>query len=262
MFTEHQIEQYRQDGFIKGKRILSEPQIEELCAELDRVIEDQGSSDKPQPIRVADLGQPGNPVWQIVNIWQASPAFEKILSIPALQTALAQLTGTRDLRLWHDQIQYKPAGTGGPNWWHQDGAYWPVLKSCDREITAWIALDDAAEDNGCMSMVPGSHLWGRDRIPFLKGFMEKGFHGMPTRLEDHELTQRPCPVAPGEVHFHHIHTWHGSPANTSGRKRRAVAFHFFTPETRYHAGGNHLLKPHITSQNGDPVQGPIFRKLG
>lgn len=41
--------------------------------------------------------------------------------------------------------------------WHQDAPYWPIVAPMT-EVTAWVALDDADEDNGCMSMVPGSPL--------------------------------------------------------------------------------------------------------
>ena len=67
----------------------------------------------------------------------------------------------RDIQIWHDQIQYKPPHHGGINNWHQDAPYWPVLKP-ETPVTAWIALDDVDESNGCMWMVPGSHKWGNN----------------------------------------------------------------------------------------------------
>src|SRR3954469_10441695 len=69
------------------------------------------------------------------------------------------MIGGREIRLWHDQIQYKPKGVGGVNRWHQDWPYWPTM-SVANAVTAWIAIDDADVDNGCMSMVAGSHRWG------------------------------------------------------------------------------------------------------
>ena len=40
--------------------------------------------------------------------------------------------------------------------WHQDGQYWPIrpLATC----TAWLALDDATPENGCLRVLPWSHL--------------------------------------------------------------------------------------------------------
>src|SRR5207248_1136185 len=122
-------------------------------------------------------------------------------------------------------IQYKPAAIGGVNMWHQDSPYWPILTPKDVQLTAWVALDDADAENGCMSMVPGSHRWG-DRISALHAL--KDFNAMPELFEGKKLEVRLCPVEKGAVHFHHPLTWHGSQANTSGRPRRAIALHFMT----------------------------------
>jgi ectoine hydroxylase-related dioxygenase (phytanoyl-CoA dioxygenase family) len=67
-----------------------------------------------------------------------------------------------------------------------------------------------------------------------------------------------CPVGKGEVHFHHGLTWHGSPANKSGRPRRAVALHYMTEQTRYKASGDHLMKKFVTVQDGAKLEGPAF----
>ena len=66
------------------------------------------------------------------------------------------MTGADDLMVWHDQIQYKPPGYGGVTSWHQDAPLWPIIRPMT-PVSAWIALDDAEEENGCMWMVPGSH---------------------------------------------------------------------------------------------------------
>jgi ectoine hydroxylase-related dioxygenase (phytanoyl-CoA dioxygenase family) len=132
--------------------------------------------------------------------------------------AVAQLSGGKEIRLWHDQIQYKPKGKGGVNMWHQDWPYWKIL-SAPHQITAWVALDEVDAENGCMSMVPGSHLWG-DQIDFLHRL--PSFDAMPHKFDGHDIEVKLCPVRKGQVHFHHAMTWHGSHANTSQRPRRAL----------------------------------------
>ena len=175
---------------------------------------------------------------------------------PAIGEEAAQLTGTSELRIWHDQIQYKPAGKGGVNMWHQDSPYWPPLEPKDQQITAWVALDDVDESNGCMSMVPGSHRWG-NQIEFLH--TTKSFDALPREFKGHPIDIRTCPVRKGEVHYHHSLTWHGSRANTSDRPRRAIALHFMTPKTVYAAeAGDHPMKPFIEVADGATVQGTRF----
>jgi ectoine hydroxylase-related dioxygenase (phytanoyl-CoA dioxygenase family) len=256
MLTEAQVAQYHADGFVKGSKIQTDAQLDALRDEMARVIRDQDRKDLPQPVLCRNLaGNPDAPVWQIVNIWQASAPFRELIFHPTVTEEAAQLTGARELRIWHDQIQYKPAGTGGVNMWHQDSPYWPVLEPKTSQITAWVALDDVDATNGCMSMVPGSHHWG-NQIEFLHTL--KSFEDMPPVFSGQRVETRLCPVRAGEVHFHHPLTWHGSHANTSNRPRRAIALHYITPETRYVASGNHPMKPFIEVSDGATLQGEHF----
>src|SRR5690606_21412064 len=188
-------------------------------------------------------GNESAPVWQIVNIWEASDAYADLMKSPKIAEEIAQLTEASTLRIWHDQIQFKPAETGGVNWWHQDAPLWPIIAPMT-EVSAWVALDDVDEENGCMSMVPGSHLWGNN-IQFLGSLQGQEFDCLPPEYSGHEVKIVRCPVKKGEVHYHHALTWHGSHANTSGRPRRAIAFHFMTGETRFVESGNHPMKPFV-----------------
>ncbi|HWD38569.1 MAG TPA: phytanoyl-CoA dioxygenase family protein [Fimbriimonas sp.] len=251
MLTIEQVERFRRDGFLKGSRVLSDAEIETLQAETLRVIEDRDDPAKPQPVMCHLMG--GN-IWQIVNIWQASPAFRDLISNPTIVEEMLQLTRAKTLRLWHDQIQFKPASTGGVNHWHQDGPYWPILQP-KSQVTAWVALDDVDEGNGCMRMVPGSHLWG-DHVKFLEAL--PSFDEMPSTFEGHQVKVVTCPVKKGEVHYHHALTWHGSGSNASGRPRRAIALHYMTEQTKYYASGEHVMKPFVTADDGQELAGSHF----
>jgi phytanoyl-CoA hydroxylase len=254
MLTAAQVAQFDRDGFIKGGKVLNDEQVEKLRAETLRVIEQRENKEIPQPVMCHNMGKPQAPVWQIVNIWQASEPFSKLIFHPTIIEEIAQLTRAKQLKIWHDQIQFKPAGTGGVNMWHQDAPYWPILTH-PTEVTAWIALDDVDAENGCMSMVPGSHKWGNaiDFIHTIKSFTE-----MPGEFRGQKLEVKLCPVKKGEVHFHHALTWHGSQANTSARPRRAIALHYMTEETTLGPKGEHVMKPFIKSGVGEPIEGPAF----
>ena len=259
MLTQQQIDRFRADGFVKGSRVLDDAHVERLRDELARVIRDQQRADLPQPVLLRNLAQDEyHPVWQVVNIWEASQPFRDLVHNRTIAQEVAQLTAARELRLWHDQIQYKPAGTGGVNMWHQDSPYWPPLQPKDQQVTAWVALDDVDESNGCMSMVVGSHAWG-DQIEFLHTLTD--FGDMPREFQGHALEVKRCPVRKGEVHYHHALTWHGSHANTSDRPRRAIALHFMTDQTRYDASKDHPMKPFVESVDGDLVRGEHFPRV-
>ncbi len=257
MLKAEQVETFRKQGFLLGPQLLSEDEVAALQEETLRVIADRDDASKPQPVLCHNMnGDPEGAVWQIVDIFRASPAFRGLVENPTIGEEIAQLTGGRTIRLWHDQIQYKPAAVGGANHWHQDSPYWPPLTPKDEQVTAWVALDDADEDNGCMRMVPGSHRWGV-HIRWLEGLGD--FDAMPKAFGGTPIEVRSCPVRKGQVHYHHALTWHGSGPNRSGRPRRAIALHMMTERTRYASGeAAHVLSPFMELEPGAVVQGELF----
>jgi phytanoyl-CoA hydroxylase len=258
MLNDTQIASFHANGFVNGGHVLDDAEVERLRAETMRVIDERERADIVQPVLVRNLaGDDNAPVWQIVNIWMASEPFRRLIAHARITAGLAQLTGATELRIWHDQIQYKPPQIGGVNMWHQDAPLWPILAPMT-EVTAWVALDDADESNGCMSMVAGSHLWG-NQIDYLRTL--KHFDDMPSTFADHAVNVMRCPVKKGEVHYHHALTWHASHANTSGRPRRAIALHYMSQETRFVASGQHVMKPYVEVADGETMRGDAFPRV-
>ena len=104
MLTQTQVDTFREKGFLLGNRVLSDEQVEELRTELARVIDDYEKPDVKQPVRIANLGgRQESPVWQIVNIWEASDAYHRLIYNPVIVEEIGQLTSATELRVWHDQ---------------------------------------------------------------------------------------------------------------------------------------------------------------
>lgn len=253
MLTPQQVEEFQTNGYLLGGRVLRDEEVDHLGQEIFRVIDQQKSS-APQPVRISSAGTAERFYVQIVNIWEASPAYRDLLFHPTIAEEVDQLTAASQLRVWHDQVQYKPPEKGRVNMWHQDWPYWGIL-SGPHQVTAWIAMDDVDESNGCMSMVAGSHRWG-NQIQFLHTL--KQFEDMPASFDGKHLKVERRPVKRGHVHYHHALTWHGSCSNESQRPRRALAIHYMTQETRYKASGGHLMKPFVEVADGEVLQGPHF----
>lgn len=256
MLTQNQVDTFLEKGFLLGNRVLTDEQVEELRSELARVIDDYEKEDVAQPVRIANLGgREESPVWQIVNIWEASSAYQELIYNPVIVEEIGQLTSATEVRVWHDQIQYKPPQIGGVNSWHQDSPLWGILMPKTSQVTAWVALDDVDENNGCMRMVPGSYKWG-PQMPFLGSVGD--IHKMHDYFENNKLSVELCPVPKGHVHFHHALTWHGSHDNASDAARRAIAVHYMTSETVYYETGNHLMKQYVTVKDGAKLVGDHF----
>ena len=258
MLTKEQLEQYCRSGFVNGGPLLDDAQVEELRAEVLRVIDDRDNPNVPQPVMLRDLSTKADlQVWQIINIWQASPAFRALTANPKLLDMAVQLSGAKQLRIWHDQIVYKPKEAGGVLHWHQDSPLWDLIQPKHEQVTAWIALDDAEADNGCMYMVPGSHRWG-DKLKELMILRDNEF---PDTFEGHDMYMVMTPVKKGHVHFHHPLTWHGSGTNYSSRPRRAIAIHYMTEKVVYDDSGSHPMKPYVSVAAGQMMDGPGFPKV-
>ncbi len=251
------VEFFRANGYLAARPLLAEEELAPLREAFENLKE--GRSAKQPELSRNLTGDDENYVLQVVNAWEAEPAFERHLYHPMLTEAVADLMGTDTVRVWHDQIQYKPPFKGGPTVWHQDYPYWPVLEPADL-VSAWMALEDADEQNGCMSMVPRSHLWGtygNGTVGMREG--DWGPAHDPELLPKGEKVEVvPCPAKAGWVMFHHCMTWHGAPPNRSDLGRPAIAVHFMPGHTRYVPKSGHAIGHLIEVEPGAVLEGSHF----
>lgn len=267
MLTQAHLDEFHMNGYLKGDVVLSDAEVEVLREELDLVMEGK-SVKKPVLNRnlLGDYEESGTgmemkkneKVVQIVNIWMASDAYFQHAKNARVCEEIAQLCDTDTVRIWHDQIQYKPPITGGPTGWHQDHPAWPVIQPADL-VSAWIALDDAVIENGCMWMVPGSHKWGNHQKYMASDAQFMPYHRDPSQLpEGVKVEAVPFEIKKGQVGYHHSLTWHGSPHNRSAMKRRAIAVHYMPGHVRYEPSAHHPMLPYVSVQPGEILTGEHF----
>jgi phytanoyl-CoA hydroxylase len=257
MLSEAQVREFRERGMLLGPKVYSDAEADALRARMHEIIEGRSAA-KPELLRNM-TGNDEKVVIQVVNAWEADPLFREHVYQPDVCAMVSQLTGCPTLRVWHDQVQYKPPRVGGPTTWHQDHPYWPIIQPADL-VSAWVALDDADVENGCMWMVPRSHLWGPHKGGTI-GTDEETFAPLPdlSLLPAGENVEPvSCPVRKGQVMFHHCLTWHGSPRNRSERGRPAIAVHYMPGYTRYEPNRTHVMERRVTVQPGEVLQGEHF----
>jgi len=98
----------------------------------------------------------------------------------------------------------------------------------DEAIGAWIALDDAAEDNGCLRYIDGSHRGPALTHAPMPGAGHNAILDRPRPAPSTGHARRCAIVPAGGVAFHHPLTLHSSQPNTSPRPRRAYSSHWVT----------------------------------
>jgi ectoine hydroxylase-related dioxygenase (phytanoyl-CoA dioxygenase family) len=134
-----------------------------------------------------------------------------------------QLIGP-DIILWGCHVFCKPAGDGHETPWHQDGHYWPIrpLATC----TVWVALDASTTENGCLRVIPRSHL-ARTSHPHLHE--DRLDLVLQQRLPESAFdagTAVDLPLQPGQMSMHDVYMIHGAAANHSARRRAGVALRY------------------------------------
>jgi hypothetical protein len=155
---------------------------------------------------------------------------------PVLGAVAARLAQSPRLRLFHDQLVYKPPGGEEKKaavGWHSDRAYWDTCTS-DHMLTAWIPFHDCDERMGTITMIDGSHKWPGTRG--LRTFREQDLEALERRFETggQPIVKVPMRLAKGQVSFHHACTLHGSYPNLSQDPRIALAVHLQDETNRFH----------------------------
>jgi hypothetical protein len=131
----------------------------------------------------------------------------------------------------YDQFVAKPPGKNDAVFhWHQDLGYWPITPD-SRTATFWLALDDVADDNGCVRFVDGSHREPelREHLP-LQGGRDTN-HTLVAQVDPTHDRIRSAILPRGSVSVHHERTVHGSGGNTSSRWRRGYVVALRAPAT-------------------------------
>ena len=119
-----------------------------------------------------------------------------------------------DLELDFDMFISKPPHSAAPTPWHQDCAYWIDMPD-KRAVSAWMPLDEATVDNGCMWYVPGSHLQP------MRQHASTAKNGALI-CEGNESEGVAVPLKAGSVVLHHGATVHYSRGNSTNGPRRAM----------------------------------------
>lgn len=248
---------YQENGFVEGPQILDEHQIQVLREALERIR--QGENRRLAELYEVDADYkeaPEQNVFHFLGAWMIEEGFHDILFNPKITVPVSQLLGTPRVRLWHDQVFYKPPRHPGVVTWHQDYSYW-TRSIPARHITCWIGLDDSTLESGCVHFVPGSHRW--ELLP--KVSLTKDMDAVKDVMTPEQLAQfKPVPMElkAGQCSFHHSHTLHGSYGNKADHPRRGIVLNFMHPETRSADGRQPLLANTPLIPEGEIIQGANY----
>ncbi|WP_052847283.1 phytanoyl-CoA dioxygenase family protein [Streptomyces avicenniae] len=230
--TESLTSRYARDGFVVLEGVLDRPEIDGLLAEAVAICRgERGPIEGAQAAGVRPDDTDDEVLRRFLCVHyphKLSQLMRDTISHPAIVDPLTQVIGP-NVKAMQSMLFIKSEGRPGQAW-HQDEGFIPTR---DRSLTAaWIALDDATTENGCLWVVPGSHRPGvlyPDREhddPRYDCTVES--YGFPWSEED----AVPVEIAAGSVLLFNGYLLHKSLPN-SGRHgcRRALVGHYMSAES-------------------------------
>jgi ectoine hydroxylase-related dioxygenase (phytanoyl-CoA dioxygenase family) len=267
--TEQDVRFFEENGYWVSPKIFSDDELKEIIERQERIYNEEYETGKPPWIGYWKKGDNPKKLRKTDNSHWSDLVLRRVATHPVIGEIAGRLMRADMIRLWHDQLLYKP----GPNTktetanvgWHQDYSYW----QCCAEptlVTAWVAFTDVDLSNGCMQVIPRSHKWGLLEVSdFFEQDMEKLEAGLKKVIPEGE-TFSPVPLImkAGQVSFHHALTIHGSGPNLTDQPRRSMAVHLMTGETRYKAGSPsdmHMNVGFLNGKDGDLFAGDAFPVL-
>jgi ectoine hydroxylase len=119
---------------------------------------------------------------------------------------------------YHSKMIMKDAKVGGAWTWHQDYGYWYQNGVLAPDLTsAYIAVDRATRENGCLQVIRGSHRLGRIEHQLSGDQAGADPERVAEILKRHELVH--VEMEPGDVLFFHANLLHRSDQNRSDQPR-------------------------------------------
>ncbi len=253
---------FDEKGYWIGPKIFEQDELDRLAAAQDAVnagVYETGTAPADVYWRPGDNERC---LRKIDNAHLANRTIRTYVTHPTLGQVAAQLLGVDTIRLWHDQLLYKPPGgtSAGCVPWHQDYNFWKCADSPDL-ITAWIPLHDVDAGIGTMQVVPGSHRWGWHEV-YSTGREQVDLEAHRQRIERHLPAGASFSVVPlnlnaGQVSFHHCLTLHSSGPNLADRPRRSVVAHLQAGRCRWRSAprsDRHLCARQMKSMGKQPRQ--------
>ena len=197
--TEEQIKQYDKEGYIAPINAFSKEQALLVRKEIEFI-------EKQMPNEIDKSGR--------YNVHLISPKLDAIVHNSKILDSVEKIIG-KNILVCSTTLFIKNPKQKGFVSYHQDAKY--IGLEPHNWVSAWVAITDSNEENGCMRMWPGSHIEVKDHDQkFDEGnLLTRGqtINGVPER------EVKTVELKAGQVSLHHPRIVHGSGINKSDDRR-------------------------------------------
>ena len=198
--SSHQIKKYNKEGFVSPIDVLSKEQAYEIRKEIENI-------ESNWPNELDGIGR--NYVHLI------SPVFDKVVHNSKVLDAVESIIG-KNILACGTTLFIKNGNEKGFVSFHQDAKY--IGLEPYNWVTAWIAVTDSNEENGCMRMWSGSHK--NNLKKHNQKFDENNLLTRGQTIENVPIDEtKPVILEAGQMSLHHPAVVHGSGLNKSRDRR-------------------------------------------
>ena len=195
-----QIKKYQDKGYLAPIEALTKDEANEVKEEI-------GFIEKKWPNELKGLGR--NYVHLI------SPIFDKIVHNSKILDAVEDIIG-KNILVGGTTLFIKDPDKKGFVSFHQDAKY--IGFEPNNWVTAWLAITDSNEENGCMRMYSGTHK--KDLKVHNEKFNDGNLLTRGQTVENVPIEQtEPVILKAGQMSLHHPKIVHGSDINRSNKRR-------------------------------------------
>ena len=198
--SSNQLKQYEDDGFVSPINIFSKEKAKEIRNEIELI-----ENEMPE-----ELEKSGR-----YNAHLISPLLDEVTHNSKILDAVESLIGENILVCGTTLFIKNPNEKGFVSY-HQDAKY--IGLEPHNWVTAWVAITDSNENNGCMRMWSGSH---KDNLKEHDQKFNEGnllTRGQTVKNVPHEETTS-LVLNAGQMSLHHPKIVHGSGLNKSDDRR-------------------------------------------
>ena len=240
MLSQKQLADWERDGFIVLRGFANRSIGEEMAAEtIDEIRADPPSAHPGEPGYVLGNGmlvqpegkiperaeQPEDYVAKVFNTHLAGAAHDFAVGTEA-GDVVASILGD-DIDVFQSMFILKNPGAWGQPW-HQDSYYFNFDQQ--PQIGLWLAISEATLENGCLSVLPGSHR--RPILPHETDRREGANQGYMEVLGLDDSAAIPVLMEPGDLLVFHSYLLHRSVDNRGGSRRSAMVYHYGRADSR------------------------------
>ena len=198
--TSDQLKQYEEEGYVAPIDVLSKEEAKEIRDEIELI-------EKKWPNELEGLGRN--------YIHLISPVFDKVCNNTKILDAVESLIG-KNILICGTTLFFKNPNEKGFVSFHQDAKY--IGLEPHNWVTAWVAITDTNEENGCMRMWSGSHK--NDLQYHNQKFDENNLLTRGQTVENVPMNEtKPVILKAGQISLHHPKIVHGSGLNKSNDRR-------------------------------------------